>query len=88
MFWVDAWTKKLFSASVHGDRGGGGGATWDVREEASLAQQVADNPTFGLVMIEGTALIGVWGTGQVSAQFVRRNFFLQRFGDRCLCVIY
>ena len=56
VYWVDAWKKKLYSASVHGN---------EVSITVDLAPYVGQNPAFGLVMVEGTALVGVWGTGQV-----------------------
>ena len=56
VYWVDAWKKKLYSAPVHGN---------DVSIAVDLAPYVGQNPAFGLVMVEGTALVGVWGTGQV-----------------------
>ena len=56
VYWVDAWKKKLHSASVHGN---------DISTVVDLAPYVGQNPAFGLVTVEGTALVGVWGSGQV-----------------------
>ena len=56
VYWVDAWKKKLYSASVHGN---------EVSSAVDLAPYVGQHPAFGVVMVEGTALVGVWGTEQV-----------------------
>ena len=56
VYWVDAWKKKLYSVSVHGN---------EVSSAVDLAPYVGQNPAFGVVMVEGTALVGVWGSGQV-----------------------
>ena len=57
VLWVDAWTKKLYSAPVDGDG--------DVTALVDLSPYFGDNPAFGLAVVEGTALISVWGSGQV-----------------------
>ena len=62
VYWVDAWKKKLYTAPVH---------SGDASVAVDLTQYIGQNVAFGVAMVEGTALISVWGTGQV---MIQKNF--------------